>query len=662
MSLDSYRVAGGMPDPQVPPVHQQVQPYAPQMPGGPGVLAPGTTPVGAHLGAAGYGQPSPYAPQPHQQLPPPQPQALSAPQPGLAQSPYQNKGPHDDSGYQWVDGPASHPAPAPPQSYSLGDRAVQAPQAHQPPPQPGMYPYQQAPPPNQWVDNPPQQSAPPAPQQDMVFQWVDSPQQGHLAHRQPYMQTPQVPSPYYQDPYGAPRAPDAAARGQPLQQPPMPGGQQVGLGGHPPLAHGVVDPYHQQGAGRYPQPPDVVAYEQHRQAMEYNAYQQNAYMGQQPPQQGRSPYGGQRDDQHRGDRDAGRGGRGGRGGMNDHGGRNQMGQAKGLRQSAMGDDGGKGRGRSGKGADGPGGGRSATRTEAATADPGSAEGVPPERLRPMLQSVLESLYEDRIKPMTNYVKGRLKERSCPEAVVKSFVDLYAEQRDLFIVQRPSHSDEEAIIFLVTEPSWFKGWLDIDSPEDPYDQALWAEFANFLNGEHTFAGGRYGMARELMQRNLPFLKGLSLGEVCHIVQLAIQHRRLIVYHRKMLKPIQAVLQQPTPVAAPGAPETSEEITDMDDLCMVLFRMLWHHPSGLRLCRLKQMIKHEFNRKLSEMSFQCTKLIELFSQEPLKDTFVLDTENDGKSIYIRLGNPESFTEHVKQLYNIATATEAKAFPTA
>eukprot|EP00971_Amphidinium_carterae_P214729 4261205-Amphidinium_carterae.1 len=50
--------------------------------------------------------------------------------------------------------------------------------------------------------------------------------------------------------------------------------------------------------------------------------------------------------------------------------------------------------------------------------------------------------------MTNYVKGRLKERSCPEdcfelyvqsfccnrkAVVKSFVDLYAEQRDLFIV-------------------------------------------------------------------------------------------------------------------------------------------------------------------------------------------------------------------------------------
>ena len=29
-----------------------------------------------------------------------------------------------------------------------------------------------------------------------------------------------------------------------------------------------------------------------------------------------------------------------------------------------------------------------------------------------------------------------------------------------------------------------------------------------------------------------------------------------------------------------------------------------------------------------ALQCTKLIELFNQEPLNETFVLDTENDGK----------------------------------
>jgi hypothetical protein len=279
-------------------------------------------------------------------------------------------------------------------------------------------------------------------------------------------------------------------------------------------------------------------------------------------------------------------------------------------------------------------------------------------LRATLTTTLESLYEDRIKPMANYVKGRLKERSCPEIMVKNFVELYAQNTDLFIVQQPSQTQaDEATILLVTEPSWFKGWIDIDSPDDPYDETLWQELAKFLDGEHTFAGGRYGMARELMQRNLPFLAPHALGEVCHIVQLAIQHRRLIVYHRKMLKPIQTVLCQLSPANGNGAGSEGEEIKDMDDLCLVLFRMLMHHPQGIRLCRMKQMIKHEFCRKLSEMAFQCTKLIELFNQEPLAATFVLDTENDGKSIYVRLGNPDTFTDHVKNIYAMATSTESK-----
>lgn len=278
-----------------------------------------------------------------------------------------------------------------------------------------------------------------------------------------------------------------------------------------------------------------------------------------------------------------------------------------------------------------------------------------EGIRSTLTSILESLYEDRIKPMANYVKGRLKERSIPEPIVKSFVELYTQHPDLFIVQRPAPDaqTEDPTIFFVKEPSWFKGWVDIDAPDDPYDESTWVEFAKFLDGEHTFAGGRYGMARELMQRKLPFLAPYSLGEVCHMVQLAIQHRRLIVYYRKMLKPIQTVLCQLSPTSGNGASSEGEEIKDMDDLCMVLFKMLMHHPQGIRLCRMKQMIKHELCRKLSEMAFQCTKLIELFNQECLSSTFVLDTENDGKSIYVRLGDPDKFSDHIKRIYAIATS---------
>lgn len=287
---------------------------------------------------------------------------------------------------------------------------------------------------------------------------------------------------------------------------------------------------------------------------------------------------------------------------------------------------------------------------------GGFESMGPEALRSTLVSALESLYQDRIKPLATYVKGRLKERSCPESLVKNFVELYAEHSDLFRVERPTQVEEEVTIFCVKEPSWFKGWMDIDSPSDPYDESMWQALEKFLDGEHTFAGGRYGMARELMQRHLAFLAPHSLGEVCHIVQLAIQHRRLIVYHRKMLKPIQTVLQ-PSATSTVGnlAIQEGEDIKDMDDLCAVLFRMLLHHPQGLRLCRLKQMIKHEFSRKLSEMSFQCTKLIELFNTEPLTSTFVLDTENDGKSIYVRMGNPETFSAHIKQIYDMVYSSE-------
>jgi len=450
----------------------------------------------------------------------------------------------------------------------------------------------------QWVDAPPSAVPPPQPQveQDMVFQWVDTPSYGRPAAHQQYLQAPPA-APFY-----------------PGALPPHPG-----LDPHFAAAQGM-DPY-----GRYPAPAQGG----------YPLFDQSG---------GRRGQGGRQGTQATGVR-------GGRQGMEDKGRARQP--ASGNRQGAAGDSAAGG------------GGSGQRRSIEPSADAQTAavlESMGTEGLRSTLVSILESLYEDRIKPMANYVKGRLKERSTPEPIVKSFVELYSQHPDLFIVQQPAQGSQtdEATIFFVKEPDWFKGWIDIDSADDPYPEATWEELAKFLDGEHTFAGGRYGMARELMQRNLPFLSSLSLGEVCHMVQLAIQHRRLIVYHRKMLKPIQTVLcQQPplSPANGNGGAAEGEEIKDMDDLCLVLFRMLIHHPQGIRLCRMKQMIKHELCRKLSEMAFQCTKLIELFNQEPLSTTFVLDTENDGKSIYVRLGDTEKFAENVKRIYKNANSAEAK-----
>jgi len=500
----------------------------------------------------------------------------------------------------------------------------QQPGASQAPQQP-MFPPTQAQAGTQWVDNPT-----PPPVQDMVYQWVDNPSYGRPAATppQPYVQAAPT-NPYYPgvDPYGVPRPMDPMAGLQPGMdplRPPVRGLDPIAAQYQAGLAYGASP-----DASRYGHPQGGMAPSPYAQPLGMDDLS-SIRMGGGKGMPGPMDFG------QAGYHDAGK--RGGKG-------------QNGPQRRQMDDGRGKGR------AVPP--GRQVDSTKGQV-DMGQAalDSLGPDGLRSMLISTLESLYEDRIKPMANYIKGRLKERSVPDIIVKSFEDLYTQHPDLFEVQNPK-SGEETTIYFHKPPTWFKGWIDIDSPDDPYDESMWKELAKFLDGEHTFAGGRYGMARELMQRNLAFLAPYSLGEVCHIVQLAIQHRRLIVYHRKMLKPIQTVLCQLSPDGTGGPADTAEgeEIKDMDDLTMVLFRMLLHHPSGIRLCRMKQMIKHEFQRKLSEMAFQCTKLIELFNQEPLNETFVLDTENDGKSIYVRLGNPDTFSDHVKRIYAMANSAEAK-----
>lgn len=275
-----------------------------------------------------------------------------------------------------------------------------------------------------------------------------------------------------------------------------------------------------------------------------------------------------------------------------------------------------------------------------------------EGLRDVLTKTLKSLYEDRIRPLSNYVKGRLKERSCPDVIVRTFADLYGQHSDLFRVEKGGvekggDSDEVAIFFKL-DPDWFQGWVDIDSPEDPYPENTWSGMQKFLEEGHAFAGGRYGMARDLMAKNLEFLAPYTLGEVCHIVQLAIQKRKLIAYHKKMLKPMNQSTQMPVNGSNGGEKPEGEEISDMDELIKALFKTLKRHPDGLRLDRMKQMIREECSSRLNEMTFKCTKLIEVFRLEPIPSAFSL--ENDGKVFFLKtLGQPTSWPSAVRKLYD-------------
>eukprot|EP00932_Pfiesteria_piscicida_P004296 SRR837773.142.p2 GENE.SRR837773.142~~SRR837773.142.p2 ORF type:complete len:178 (-),score=70.13 SRR837773.142:10-543(-) len=173
--------------------------------------------------------------------------------------------------------------------------------------------------------------------------------------------------------------------------------------------------------------------------------------------------------------------------------------------------------------------------------------------------------------------------------------------------------------------------------------MWQALKTYLEEGHTFAGGRYGMARDLAAKNLPFLQPHCLGEICHMVQLAIQQRKIIVYHKKMLKPMQPLSSG---MLNNGEKPDGEEITDMPQLLRAIFRTLKKHPQGIRLDRMKQMIREECQCRLNEMVFGCTKLIEVFKLEPLVSGF--DLENDGKVFFLRPKDASRFPEEVRKAY--------------
>eukprot|EP00746_Dinoflagellata_sp_MGD_P010948 gnl/MRDRNA2_/MRDRNA2_122804_c0_seq1.p1 gnl/MRDRNA2_/MRDRNA2_122804_c0~~gnl/MRDRNA2_/MRDRNA2_122804_c0_seq1.p1 ORF type:complete len:545 (+),score=92.49 gnl/MRDRNA2_/MRDRNA2_122804_c0_seq1:79-1713(+) len=76
------------------------------------------------------------------------------------------------------------------------------------------------------------------------------------------------------------------------------------------------------------------------------------------------------------------------------------------------------------------------------------------------------------------------------------------------------------------PEWFTGFVDPLGP-DVYPEEMWIKLAAYLhilicdNGQnHSFQSSRYGVAQELHSQQLQFFQGRSLGELRHIVQLAL----------------------------------------------------------------------------------------------------------------------------------------------
>lgn len=152
------------------------------------------------------------------------------------------------------------------------------------------------------------------------------------------------------------------------------------------------------------------------------------------------------------------------------------------------------------------------------------------------------------------------------------------------------------------------------------------------------GGRFSCAQSLVDRQLGFLRGRSLGQVCHIVQLAISQKKMLGYstagitpyaHSQSMLKDKAAAQQNA--CASGATTGDLPLATWDTarahLRVVLKASLEAGASSVPLSNIKRVFRAQFQTELSETALGHSKLSELLQDERLGDTCTVKLLDQG-----------------------------------
>jgi len=153
------------------------------------------------------------------------------------------------------------------------------------------------------------------------------------------------------------------------------------------------------------------------------------------------------------------------------------------------------------------------------------------------------------------------------------------------------------------------------------------------------GGRYSCAQVLVQRRLPFLVGRSLGQVCHIVQLAISQKKLLGYlngtvvpysrSQSMVKEQSAECQRP----CSGAARHKSAVASWDLMRQCLQQLMDNMGPGehsLPLSNIKRLFRAQFHIELSETALGYAKLSECLQDSRLHDLCEVKLKGHGYGI--------------------------------
>jgi len=175
------------------------------------------------------------------------------------------------------------------------------------------------------------------------------------------------------------------------------------------------------------------------------------------------------------------------------------------------------------------------------------------------------------------------------------------------------------------------FVDINNPADVYPAAMWERFNRYLRElpveEMSLPGGRYACAQVLLARRLPFFEGRTLGEVCHILQVAMSQRKMLGYVEGCIVPFGRSLEcakeqcasQRQPMA-PGRPQgPALRLAAWADVRVRLWELLGDsdRDGAVTLSNVKRLFHSRFGMELSETALGHSRLSELLQDPRLSD---------------------------------------------
>lgn len=244
---------------------------------------------------------------------------------------------------------------------------------------------------------------------------------------------------------------------------------------------------------------------------------------------------------------------------------------------------------------------------------------------PEVLAAVETLYVDELKPYARILRKRLIERGCVDVDMKHLGQV-CEGCPWFCVQVEKGGDW-SVLLRNRQPSF----IDVYSPQDIYPPELWQAASLYFEGvddaNMMLPGGRYSCAQTLMARGLPFLYGRTLGQVCHIVQLAISQKKLlgylngavVPYGRSQSKVKERCAEKQKPCASAARGTGSSGLADWEAVVKGLKEILDSTNPGappIPLSNIKRLFRSRFHCELSETSLGHTKLSDLLQDPRLR----------------------------------------------